>query len=101
MYMTEKDQYVNEEIERMRHTELSCLEVINNAQVGCMATDITEVLLGGPDIVMGVLEDLLDYRSIIVEMVCILQVSRHHHREIIFFCEQVQSLERILYLRLS
>jgi hypothetical protein len=107
--MTGKDQYVHEEIKRMRHTEFSCFDVIidaasvqlNRVQVGFLyiTTDIVEEPMSGPDIVMDVREDLLDHRSIIIEMVCILQVSRHH--EIIFFCEQVQSLERVLHIRLS
>lgn len=66
-----------------------------------IATDIAEDLLSGPDIVMDVLEALFEHGSLIIEIVCILQVPCHHHHESLFVCEQVQSLERVLHLCLS
>lgn len=56
-----------------------------------IATDIAEDLLSGPDIVMDVLEALFEHGSLIIEIVCILQVPCHHHHESLFVCEQVQS----------
>lgn len=104
--MTGKDQYSHEAIERMRHTGFRSFDVIIDAayvdaQVGFLyiSTDIAEDLLSGPDIIMDVLEGLFAYRSLVIEM--FLQISRRHHREILFSCEQVQSSESVIHLRLS